>query len=288
MRYLLLLQRGATGGVSSQLASSLSWSGSQPVATHAAALAAAHAAEAAAKAEALRAVHGAAQARLRAEAATAGAPQPPAFAADDRLDAAADALLLHAKQGVAGAEAGSAAHAPLGSGGCVASLSCARAVSRELRALSRASAALSLAVSLPDESNALRWRVALRGWETCAPLLHSNLADRAASTGLAPEVLLELLLPGDYPFSPPFVRVVSPVFAFRTGRVTVGGSLCTELLTPAGWSPAVSMELLLVAVRAQVADGEPRLDKARWRAAYGEAEARDAFARVARQHGWIK
>jgi hypothetical protein len=33
------------------------------------------------------------------------------------------------------------------------------------------------------------------------------------------------------PFSPPFIRVVEPRFAFHTGHVTIGGSICMELLT---------------------------------------------------------
>lgn len=35
---------------------------------------------------------------------------------------------------------------------------------------------------------------------------------------------------------PPFVRVVRPRFQFRTGHVTIGGSICMELLTLSGWN----------------------------------------------------
>jgi ubiquitin-conjugating enzyme E2 Q len=48
-------------------------------------------------------------------------------------------------------------------------------------------------------------------------------------------VLLEIRFPPDFPWQPPFIRVVAPRFAFHTGHVTVGGSICMELLTSA-WS----------------------------------------------------
>jgi len=44
----------------------------------------------------------------------------------------------------------------------------------------------------------------------------------------------------DYPVDPPFVRVVRPRFAFHSGHVTIGGSICMELLTRSGWSPCAS------------------------------------------------
>ena len=89
-----------------------------------------------------------------------------------------------------------------------------------------------------------------------------------------------------FPFQPPFVRVVRPVFAFRTGHITVGGSICMELLTARGWTCAGALESVLVSIRAEVAAGGARLDAARFGSAYTESEARAAFSRVAAQHGW--
>lgn len=62
-------------------------------------------------------------------------------------------------------------------------------------------------------------------------------------------VVLEIRFPPDFPWEPPFIRVVSPRFGFRTGHVTVGGSICMELLTASGWSPAYALESVLVQVR---------------------------------------
>jgi hypothetical protein len=48
-------------------------------------------------------------------------------------------------------------------------------------------------------------------------------------------ITLHVTFPPNFPFSPPFIRVVRPRFAFRTGHVTVGGSICTLMLTNDGW-----------------------------------------------------
>ncbi|CAI5999775.1 unnamed protein product [Closterium sp. NIES-64] len=124
-------------------------------------------------------------------------------------------------------------------------------------------------------------------------------AAAVASPAQEAGVELEIRFPGGFPFDPPFVRVVSPRFAFHTGHVTVGGSICMELLTQSGWSPAYSLESLLVQLIANMAAGGARVDPRYVRAGrcgcrdgphaggcYSLAEAKDAFVRVAGQHGW--
>ena len=90
-----------------------------------------------------------------------------------------------------------------------------------------------------------------------------------------------------YPFTPPFVRVVYPRFQFHTGHITIGGSFCIELLTPQGWSSVYKIESLLVQLKALVLAGGARLDEAKWNIPYDIREAKGAFSRVARQHGWM-
>jgi len=100
-------------------------------------------------------------------------------------------------------------------------------------------------------------------------------------------ILLELRFSKDYPFAPPFVRVVSPRFAFRTGHVTVGGSICMELLTNSGWNSTNDIESILIQIRAEMTGGGARLDAGMDNNyAYSESEAWDAFYRAARTHGW--
>ena len=77
-----------------------------------------------------------------------------------------------------------------------------------------------------------------------------------------PVVEMEMKFPKDYPMSPPFVRIVRPRFQFLTGKrlslmdplhlllslsytghVTVGGSICMQMLTRSGWSPSNDIEV---------------------------------------------
>jgi len=98
-------------------------------------------------------------------------------------------------------------------------------------------------------------------------------------------ILLHIAFPPTYPLNPPFVRVIRPRFAFRTGHVTVGGSICTELLTNKGWTAANTIEAVIVSIRAQFMEGGARLDFSNTRD-YTEAEAKEAFDRMVQTHGW--
>jgi len=100
-------------------------------------------------------------------------------------------------------------------------------------------------------------------------------------------ILVELRFSKDYPFAPPFVRVVKPRFAFRTGHVTVGGSICMELLTNSGWNSTNDIESILIQIRAEMTGGGARLDAGMSNTyEYTESEAWDAFNRAAATHGW--
>jgi ubiquitin-conjugating enzyme E2 Q len=62
-----------------------------------------------------------------------------------------------------------------------------------------------------------------------------------------------------------------------------------ELLTASGWSPACNFESLLVQVVMAFVEGEGRLDlkvSVHGKHEYQESEAREAFQRAARAHGW--
>jgi ubiquitin-conjugating enzyme E2 Q len=47
-----------------------------------------------------------------------------------------------------------------------------------------------------------------------------------------PYVLLHMTFPDNFPFAPPFLRVVEP--RIEKGFVMEGGAICMELLTPRG------------------------------------------------------
>ncbi|KAK4132871.1 hypothetical protein BT67DRAFT_63295 [Trichocladium antarcticum] len=145
-------------------------------------------------------------------------------------------------------------------------------------------------------TNLFQWIVELHSFDPDLPL-----AQDMKRVGIA-SVVLELRFGGDYPFSPPFVRVIRPRFLpfleGGGGHVTAGGAMCMELLTSSGWSPANSMESVFLQVRMAMCSLDPkpaRLDMARAGAGggmvgprndYGVGEALDAFMRAATAHGW--
>jgi ubiquitin-protein ligase len=140
----------------------------------------------------------------------------------------------------------------------------------------------------PAGRNLALWHVELFGFDAESPLQRDIEAMQAS--GGAKSIKLAMRFPAEYPFKPPFIRIVNPRFVFRTGRVTVGGSICTQVLTEEGWNPTFNIESLLVSIRAQITDPEAnaRIDLNN-RNDYTEEEALAAFSRVAAQHkrdGW--
>lgn len=73
-----------------------------------------------------------------------------------------------------------------------------------------------------------------------------------------PYILLHLDFPNNFPFSPPFMRVVEP--HIKKGYVMKGGAICMELLTPRGWASAYTIEAILIQFSASVVKGEGRID----------------------------
>jgi ubiquitin-conjugating enzyme E2 Q len=139
-------------------------------------------------------------------------------------------------------------------------------------------------------SNLYQWIVELHSFDASLPL-----AQDMKTAGVT-SIVLELRFGPDFPFSPPFVRVVRPRFLpFMNGgggHVTAGGAMCMELLTSSGWSPVSSMESVFLQVRMAMCSLEPkpaRLDRRVMmgkKEDYGVGEAIEAFERASKAHGW--
>lgn len=156
-------------------------------------------------------------------------------------------------------------------------------ITREFGELSRASSAGdSFDISLPNDDLYV-WQVMLRPPSDTA--LARELAIISAMHGGPAEVELEVRFTGGYPSKPPFVRIVQPRFNFHTGHVTIGGSICMAELTMSGWKDFGMRNVLLMVLTALV-EGDARINKLAARMPYSEQEARRAFERVAREHGW--
>jgi ubiquitin-conjugating enzyme E2 Q len=88
----------------------------------------------------------------------------------------------------------------------------------------------------------------------------SNLAKDMQVLGIN-HIQLEMKFPNQYPFEPPFVRVVQPRFKRQTGFV-MNGALCMELLTKDGWNPINDIESVIVSIRSLLVVGDGRLQAA--------------------------
>ena len=97
-----------------------------------------------------------------------------------------------------------------------------------------------------------KWRIQLFQFDE-----DSNLAKDMVVLGVD-HVELEMTFPDDYPFEPPFVRVVRPRFKRQTGFV-MHGALCMELLTKDGWNPVNDIESVIVSIRSLMVVGDGRL-----------------------------
>ena len=99
-----------------------------------------------------------------------------------------------------------------------------------------------------------------------------------------PGVHLQILF-YDFPTCPPFVRVVRPRFQQWTGHITIGGSICTQMLTLSGWQTNMKPLGFLLQLRNILVEGSAKVDIYN-RFDYGTQEALEAFKRVARDHAW--
>lgn len=139
--------------------------------------------------------------------------------------------------------------------------------------------------------NMYQWIVELHSFDQDLPLAQDMKAVGCTS------VVLEMRFTNQYPFAPPFVRVVKPRFLPFSqrggGHVTEGGAICMELLTNNGWSAVSSIESVLLQVRLAMCDKEPpaRLASTSRQGGsrdgvYGVGEAIAAYERACRNHGW--
>ena len=81
----------------------------------------------------------------------------------------------------------------------------------------------------------------------------SELAADMRELGI-PHILLHVIFPDNFPFAPPFMRVISP--RIEKGFVMEGGAICMELLTPRGWASAYNIEAVITQFTASIVKGQ--------------------------------
>eukprot|EP00771_Trimastix_marina_P000757 gnl/Trimastix_PCT/1787.p1 GENE.gnl/Trimastix_PCT/1787~~gnl/Trimastix_PCT/1787.p1 ORF type:complete len:239 (+),score=77.23 gnl/Trimastix_PCT/1787:96-719(+) len=128
-------------------------------------------------------------------------------------------------------------------------------------------------------NNLYKWHIKMFGYDA------TDAIQRDLERTRDKHILVELTFPANFPFAPPFARVVRPQFVFRTGHVTLGGAICHQLLTRQGWSPANTIDFLVIQIRSAFVTGDGRIDLGK-HGDYSEQEARQAFERLKATHGW--
>lgn len=101
------------------------------------------------------------------------------------------------------------------------------------------------------EDNLYEWHVRLYQVDPESPLWR-DMQESGVSC-----VQLSVSFPENFPFAPPFVRVLAP--HIERGFVMEGGAICMELLTPRGWASAYTVEAILVQVAASLSKGQARI-----------------------------
>lgn len=119
--------------------------------------------------------------------------------------------------------------------------------------------------------------------------LYTDLEDMKASDknfDKLDHILLNLTFNDNYPFSPPFVRVIRPII---TGGHVYSGAICMELLTRQGWSSAYSIESLLFQIIATLCKAGARIDLSSLNESFSLHRAQQAFRHISSVHeknGW--
>jgi ubiquitin-protein ligase len=140
---------------------------------------------------------------------------------------------------------------------------------------------LGFRFQVEDDSNFNMWKLYIGDFEG-----NDNIHNDMKTLGIQ-EVELEFNFNENYPFEPPFIRVVYPRFNFKTGHVTIGGAICMELLTNQGWDPTTSISTVVTYVKSAILEGDGRIDPVNYKNKYGMGEARQAFDRMLKTHGWV-
>lgn len=133
------------------------------------------------------------------------------------------------------------------------------------------------------EDNLFEWHVKLFKVDG-----ESELGNDMKELGIG-YILLHLVFPENFPFSPPFMRVISP--RIEKGFVMEGGAICMELLTPRGWASAYTVEAVIMQFAASVVKGQGRIQrKTKGQKVFSRKIAEESFRSLVKTHekyGWV-
>ena len=98
------------------------------------------------------------------------------------------------------------------------------------------------------------------------------------------QVTLHIIFPSSYPFNPPFIYVLSPIFK-ECDNITKDGALCYEYITQAFWSPCVTMETIITQLDIDIIAGS--IDKISHEGTYSKDLAEKSYEQLALVNKWI-
>ncbi|TSL75328.1 Ubiquitin-conjugating enzyme E2 Q2 [Bagarius yarrelli] len=159
-------------------------------------------------------------------------------------------------------------------------------MNKELQLMSRRLLTGIYSVELVNDS-LYEWHVKLRTVDPDSPL-HSDLQVLKEKEGMD-YILLNFSYKDNFPFDPPFVRVVSPVLSGGPvdnvfSYVLGGGALCMELLTKQGWSSAYSIESVIMQINATLVKGKARVQFGANKNQYNLARAQQSYKSLVQIH----
>ncbi|TBU25270.1 hypothetical protein BD311DRAFT_764945 [Dichomitus squalens] len=134
--------------------------------------------------------------------------------------------------------------------------------------------------------NLYQWIVELHSFDPTLPV-----AQDMARCGVN-SLVFEIRFPADFPHAPPFFRILKPRFLGFSqgggGHVTLGGSMCMDLLTADGWLPSYSISAVLLQIKLAISNLDPKAARLapNWDTPYNIQEALAGYKRAAATHGW--
>uniref|UniRef100_A0A914WXA5 UBC core domain-containing protein n=1 Tax=Plectus sambesii TaxID=2011161 RepID=A0A914WXA5_9BILA len=141
-------------------------------------------------------------------------------------------------------------------GNVAGSVSATDRLMKELREIYRSEHYKNGAYTIDLVNDSLyEWNVKLKKVDPDSPLAQDLLTLKKKEN--QDHILLNVLFKDNFPFEPPFVRLVAPTVS--NGFVLGGGAICMELLTKQGWSSAYSVESVILQIAATLVKGKARI-----------------------------
>ncbi|CAB3386945.1 Hypothetical predicted protein [Cloeon dipterum] len=153
---------------------------------------------------------------------------------------------------------------------------------KEIQRLQKSSPTPSFTAELVND-NLYEWHVRLYAIDP-----ESDLSRDMREHGLN-HILISFTFPDNFPFAPPFMRVVTP--RIEKGFVMEGGAICMELLTPRGWASAYTVEAIVMQFAASIVKGQGRIArKPKGSKDFTRRTAEESFRSLVKTHekyGWV-